>query len=101
MFSRIFPFSIHVVRGHSMQPFLNEGDRVVVFRWAYIFSRPKVGDVVVFRHSDRNEYIKRISAAAEKNEFVVAGDNKRDSMDSRKHGHVQRKAVIGKVIMKY
>lgn len=96
-----FPLSIHVVKGHSMQPFLNEGDRVVVLKWVYLFSEPRPGDVVVFRNSDGNEHIKRIAAAAEKNEFVVAGDNKSDSMDSRKHGPVQRKAIIGKVIARY
>ena len=84
-----------------MQPFLDEGNRVVVFRWAYILSQPKKGDVIVFRSKDSKAYMKRITAVAAKNEFVVEGDNKGDSIDSRKHGPVQRKAIIGKVIMKH
>ncbi|MBI2550133.1 signal peptidase I [Candidatus Woesearchaeota archaeon] len=98
MFSRIFPFSMHIVRGHSMQPNIKDGDRVIVFNWAYLFSRPKIGDVVVFSGSDGKEYVKRITAAAAKNEFVVEGDNKEDS---RKMPPVKKSAIIGRVIARY
>ncbi|MBI3283209.1 signal peptidase I [Candidatus Curtissbacteria bacterium] len=99
MFSRIFPFSMHIVRGHSMQPFLDEGNRVVVFRWAYLLSQPKAGDVVVFSGSDKKKYVKRITAvAADKKSFRVEGDNRNDS---RKLPPVKRSAIIGKVVGKY
>ena len=94
----IFPFSIHIVMGHSMQPFLNEGDRAVVFRWAYTFSSPKKGDVVVFKGGDGKEYVKRIAIVAENGKFVVEGDNK---SDSKKLPPIHKKAIIGKVVMKY
>ena len=97
MFS-FLPFSIHVVSGHSMQPGLNGGSRVVVFRWAYAFSQPKVGDVVVFRSNDSKSYVKRIAAAVNKKEFVVKGDNK---SDSKKLPTIQKKAIIGKVVGRY
>lgn len=97
MFS-FFPFSVHIVKGHSMQPNLNESNRVVVFNWAYIFSQPKAGDVVVFRGNGDKTYVKRITAAAAKGEFVVEGDNKSDSM---KMPPIKRSAIIGKVIWKY
>lgn len=97
MFS-FFPFSIHIVKGHSMQPNLNEGDRVVVFNWAYLFSKPKADDVVVFRGNDHKTYVKRITTAAAKNEFVVEGDNRADSM---KLPPVRRSAIIGRVVRKY
>ncbi len=93
-----FPFSLHVVSGHSMQPFLNEGDRVVVFRWAYLFSQPRKGDVVVFRGKDGKTYVKRITAATAKNEFVVEGDNRKDN---KKLLPVSKKSIIGKVVFKY
>ncbi len=98
MFFRFFPFSLHVVSGHSMQPGLKEGDRVVVYNWAYAFSQPKIGDVVVFSSSDKKTYVKRITAAAAKGEFVVEGDNR---ADSRKLPPVRRSAIIGRVIGKY
>ena len=92
-----FPFSLHVVSGHSMQPFLREGDRVVVFRWAYIFSQPRKGDVIVFSDSDGKACVKRVTAVAE-SKLVVEGDNKGDS---RKVGPVERKSVLGKVLFVY
>ena len=102
--SSLFPFNIHIVKGHSMQPFLNEGDRVVVFRWAYVFSQPKKGDVVVFKHNDGKKYVKRIAAMANNNngkKFFVAGDNEKDSKDSRNFGHINRKLIIGKIVASY
>ncbi len=93
----LFPFSIHLVKGHSMLPALNEGDRIVAFRWAYLFSQPKKGDVVVFKGSDGKDYVKRVTTA-EKNIVTVSGDNK---ADSRKLPKVGRNSIIGKVIMKY
>ena len=93
-----FPFSLHVVSGHSMQPFLNEGDRVVVFRWAYFLSQPKKGEVVVFHGSEGKTYVKRITAVKAKNEFVVEGDNK---VDSKRVCLVGKKSIIGKVVFKY
>ena len=87
-----------------MLPFLNEGDSVIVFRWAYLFLQPKVGDVVVFKHNDGKEYVKRIAAMANNNdgkEFFVAGDNEKDSKDSRSFGPINRKSIIGKVVARY
>ena len=93
----ILPFSIHVVKGHSMQPSLNEGDRVVVFRWAYLFSRPHARDIIVFDSND-TRYVKRIAAVAEGGELIVEGDNR---ADSRKLPPVKKSAVIGRVVGKY
>ncbi len=81
-----------------MQPSINEGNRVVVFRWAYFLSEPRKGDAVVFHGNDDKTYVKRITAAAAKNEFAAEGDNK---SDSRKMPPVRRSAIIGKVVGKY
>ena len=81
-----------------MQPGLNGSSRIFVFRWAYAFSQPKVGDVVVFRSKDSKSYVKRIAAAANKKEFVVEGDNK---SDSKRLPPISRKAIIGKVVGRY
>ncbi|MBI2144631.1 signal peptidase I [Candidatus Woesearchaeota archaeon] len=100
MAASFLPFSVHTVRGHSMQPTINDGERVVVLRWAYLFSAPKAGDVVVFKGSDGKDYAKRVSAAV-KNEFFVKGDNEKDSRDSRSFGAVKKTSVVGKVVMTY
>lgn len=81
-----------------MQPNLKEGDRVVVFNWAYIFSQPKVGDIIVFRSNENKMYVKRITAAAAKNEFIVEGDNR---ADSKKMPLAKRSAIIGRVVGNY
>ena len=93
----IFPFSMHIVRGHSMQPSIKDGSRVVAFVWAYLFSRPKVGDIVVFRGNDNKEYVKRV-VVANKNEFVVEGDNKEDS---KKLLPISKDMILGKVVLHY
>ena len=62
MFS-LFPFSIYKVEGHSMEPALKAGDRVLVLTWAYLFSKHKKGDVIVFKdasHTNDKYFIKRI-----------------------------------------
>ncbi|MBI2580536.1 signal peptidase I [Candidatus Woesearchaeota archaeon] len=91
------PFSIHVVKGHSMQPSIKEGDGVVVFNWAYLFSRPKAGDIIVF-DSNSEKYVKRVAAVAKNKELVVEGDNRNDS---RKLPLVKKSAVIGRVVFSY
>lgn len=91
------PFSIHIVKGHSMQPGIKDSSHLVVSRWAYLFSQPKPGDVVIFSHSDGKEYVKRVVAAAN-GRLVVEGDNK---SDSKEMPPIPRKAVIGKVVASY
>ena len=90
----LLPLSLRIVRGHSMEPFLRDGSRVVVLH--YFFSKPKAGDVVVFRSGGR-EFVKRIVAAREEM-FAVKGDNDRDSL---KMPPVGRKSILGKVIFSY
>ena len=62
----MMPLSIRIVKGHSMQPHIKQGERVVVFQWAYSVSQPRIGDVIVFRGYDKKEYVKRITAAVAK-----------------------------------
>ncbi len=46
----------------SMENTIMAGDRVIGFRWSYLFSNPKRGDVVVFKFPDdeSQNYVKRI-----------------------------------------
>jgi signal peptidase I len=50
------------VDGYSMVPTLQNGELVIVNRISYKFSKPKIGDVIVFRFpkNPQQEYIKRI-----------------------------------------
>ena len=96
-------FSYFIVKEQSMEPSCREGDFVLVNRMSYLFSRPKVGHIVVLRDPrDSSQHIvKRITVI--KDSFIwVEGDNKEKSTDSRNFGWVNVKALLGqaKVIHK-
>ena len=56
------PFTIHQM---SMEPTLDEGDRILVNRMVYHFRDPKSGDVVVFHSPLKDEdLVKRVVAVA-------------------------------------
>ena len=58
----VFVLQISVVRGHSMKPFLMDGDRLVIDRLTYSFADVDRFDVVVLKNP-RNpsvDYVKRI-----------------------------------------
>ncbi len=80
-----------------MLPTLKPGQDVLCFNWAYIFSKPKKGDIVVIRHQGK-EIIKRIQKVHDR-EYFVEGDNKEESVDSRNFGPIEKQEIIGKVIL--
>lgn len=96
MTNRIFPFSRFTVFGTSMLPTLKPGQDVLVFNWAYLFSKPKVGDIVIIRKNGK-EMVKRIQKCHGRSVFVI-GDNKKESTDSRDFGLVLRSEIVGKVV---
>lgn len=52
--------------GQSMNPKLNDGDQVLINRFVYKVSKPKIGDVIVFLPNGNEKshyYIKRVIAA--------------------------------------
>ncbi len=74
-----------------MEPFLKEGDFVLVNNWARKFS---VGDVVIAKHKKENFWIiKRIKKIAGK-KVLLAGD----ASQSVKPFWVNKKEIAGKVI---
>lgn len=79
-----------------MAPSLLNNQTVLASSVPFIFSKPKVGDVVVFKVGDRI-YIKRVKEI-ENQKFFLIGDNKEDSLDSKKIGWVDKKDIIGKVV---
>jgi len=55
-------FNLSVVRGSSMEPGIEDGDRILVEPWSYVLSPVSQGDVVVLRYplDPRVDYIKRV-----------------------------------------
>ena len=58
-------FQISIINGHSMEPQLQDGQRVLVNKLGYSFHQPERGDIIVFYPPYSNitkeePYIKRI-----------------------------------------
>ena len=55
-------FNLSVVRGSSMTPGIEDGDRILVEPWSYLFGGADRGDVVVLRYplDPEVDYIKRV-----------------------------------------
>ena len=62
IFIRTFIIETYVVQGPSMMPTLRDGERLLVSKIAYRFSKPQRGDVIVFRYplDTSKDYIKRV-----------------------------------------
>lgn len=82
-----------------MQPTIKDGTAVLINKLAYLFKKPKIGDIVVLK---RQKYIiKRIAAinpSADGEQVFVIGDNKKESNDSRHFGWIGKDNILGKVI---
>ena len=91
-----FPISRLTVIGNSMTPALKEGQDILSFNWAYLFSKPKKGDLVVVKQDNR-EIVKRVQKIDGRHVFVT-GDNLKESTDSRHFGPIRIDQIIGKVI---
>jgi len=94
-----FPFSRLQVQGSSMLPTFSPKQNLISFNWAYFFSQPKKGEVVMVKQSGKL-IVKRISKVKDGNLFLV-GDNPEKSTDSRQFGWVEKNQLVGKVIFKY
>lgn len=56
-----FVFHSSIVQGESMLPIMEEGDRVIFNKAAYLFEDPERGDIVIIQRPIKN-YVKRIVA---------------------------------------
>ncbi len=84
------------IQGHSMENTLLDGASVLVSKIPYLFSKPKINDIVAFREGGK-VLIKRIFKI-DKGSYFMRGDNKKDSLDSIEFGWVAEKEIVGKVI---
>jgi len=110
---RVFVIEGYVVRGDSMDPTLNNGDYVFVYKRAYTDHEPERGDIVVAtpRQYDQ-KVVKRVAVLPgevfepvpgkrdnlDPNEYFLVGDNMPVSVDSRVFGPVDQWDITGKVI---
>lgn len=94
----VLPFGAAEVRGPSMVPTLQHGDRLVVQYGA----RVGPGDVVVLRHPFQQDLlvVKRVAQRREAGWWVL-GDNAFAGGDSTDYGTVPEELVLGKVRFRY
>ncbi|MBI2039626.1 S26 family signal peptidase [Candidatus Microgenomates bacterium] len=78
-----------------MLPTLKPDQDVLVLNWWKLVGL-KAGDIVVIK-VDGKEVVKRIHSLDDRT-IYVRGDNKTDSLDSRKFGSINKEQIIGKVI---
>ena len=94
-----------VVRGRSMLPALEPGERVLFDRLAYVLDEPRVGDIVLARHPARPgvRMIKRVAQGEGlgRDEYWLLGDNAKESTDSRTLGAFRREEVLGRAWVVY
>ena len=86
------------VRGDSMRPALEPGDRLVVVRAGAV----RLGDVVAFPDPRRpgRTMVKRVTARGPGG-LTVIGDNRAASTDSRTLGPVDPASVRGRAVYRY
>lgn len=83
-----------------MEPTIKNGSILLVFQWSYLWSDPKVSDIVVFKNPSAGQILcKRIAAYdSETAQYALQGDNLNDSLDSRQFGKIQKSQILGKII---
>ncbi len=90
------PLLVFKISGHSMEPTIKDGDKVLVNRLTYLLKAPKKGDIIAAKIAGGKIFIKRISKI-EGNRHFLSGDNPNDSFDSRKFGMLGKDQIVGKV----
>lgn len=60
LFFRFYVFQPFSIKGSSMEPTFHDGEYMVVNEFTYLFSNPKRGDVVIFKHPEPacNDFIR-------------------------------------------
>ena len=86
-----------------MAPLFKADDRVLINTLAYLFSKPKLGDIVAFQAESQrgNILLKKINTCLPNNQYFLVGVNKNDSLDSRQFGAIKREQILGKYLAKY
>ena len=96
---------VYFVPSPSMVPTLKPGQFILIDTWIYDDETPSIGDVVVFRHQESEQWlVKRISPwpdgkAQHNDQWYMLGDNGSQSRDSRYFGGIATDQIVGQVKM--
>ena len=101
-----------------MEPTISDGDRVHVDLWTLRGRPPRSGEIVVFSGPDGNALVKRVAGEPHgvvggyppssmpadsvlEPTFILLGDNRDESRDSREFGAIPRHFISGRVAWRY
>lgn len=96
-------FNFYHIPSASMAPALTPGDIILVDTWHYSIKPLVKNDIVVFRLQNESPVmVKRVTNISKNIENQVVsvyleGDNKHNSVDSRKFGWIEQDKIKGKV----
>ena len=84
-----------------MEPLLKNGRFFWINTWTYWFRKPRAGETVVFQNPRNSSQLlcKKIASINGDN-YVLLGINHNDSLDSRILGPIQKKYILGKVLIR-
>ena len=86
------------VRGESLSPEYQEGDYVLASRLPLLLGRLRPGDAVVFQQPGYGLLIKKVAAISPDGARLEVLGAHPESVDSRRFGPIEQRAVGGKVI---
>ncbi len=81
-----------------MEPEIKHGQKVLVSFIPFLFKKPKIGDIILFKNKSK-DLVKKVNSI-KGNSYFVIGVNGKDSLDSRKLGHILLSDILAKVIYK-
>lgn len=139
LFVAIYIISLQQVVGPSMEPYLNDGDVLLLNKFNYHLFNVKRNDVIAFKYEDTKYLVKRVIGLPGENiyykdntlyindevydevdkfsiedfnladlgysvipddMYLVLGDNRGNSMDSRNFGLIKKDDIIGKAFVR-
>ncbi|RDW17988.1 signal peptidase I [Oceanobacillus chungangensis] len=70
---RTFIFATSIVEGESMEPTLEDGERVILNKLVYLINDPDRGDIVIIQRPYKN-YVKRVIGLPGEKIEIIAGE---------------------------
>ena len=84
---------LYKISGDSMLPALKNNQYIISEKLSYLFTKPKVNDIIVFKALGNKNLVKRIKSEKD-NRYFVEGDNQGFS------GLVDKKLILGKLLFR-
>ena len=83
------------ISGNSMLPTLHNGDYIVALR--RVFTTYKCNEIIIVKHTQYGEIIKRIAHIDVNNQYWLSGDGC-DSLSSQAMGAIPKDKVLGALL---